>query len=340
LALLVAGLPRERFAVHVCALEDGPLAAELRRAGCAVTVLGGRWQFDPMSWWRLRRYLAELRPAIVHAWCPPSRAYALPNTSRLVATWRPERSTTSAAMLVEWAVAARCRAIVVDCESARRQALGLQLPSERIRVIANGVAPSATPAVTRGQLLAQLGLPAGGYLIGLVGPLYADKGVKDAIWAADLLKVIRDDVHLLVFGDGPHLDRLRRFRRQVVINDKVHFLGVRRDLLQWLPHLDVFWSASRRPRQSNAILEAMAAGLPVVAADTEAARGLVIPQTTGYLVLPGHRAGLAARTQQLLEDAGLRRRFGEAAKQRAEQQFSLQRMIDSYAELYRDVMKI
>ena len=64
------------------------------------------------------------------------------------------------------------------------------------------------------------------------GRFWPQKRVKDAIWAADLLKVIRDNVHLLVIGDGPHRDRLHRFRDQVVIADKVHFLGSRNDVPQ------------------------------------------------------------------------------------------------------------
>ena len=83
-------------------------------------------------------------------------------------------------------------------------------------------------------------------LIGWAGRLEADRGGKDAIWAADLLKVIRDDVHLLIFGAGPHRDRLVRFRDQVEIADKVHFLGDRGDLEEFLPHLDQFWSTRRR----------------------------------------------------------------------------------------------
>ena len=141
--------------------------------------------------------------------------------------------------------------------------------------------------------------------------------MKDAIWAADLLKVIRDDVHLLVFGDGPHRDRLRRFREQVVIRDKVHFLGHRNDLWQWLPHFDVFWSTSGYEGQSNAILEAMAAGVPVVATDIPGTRELVVPGETGFLVRVGHRAGFARWTNQLLDDATLSRRLGQAGRQRA-----------------------
>ena len=125
--------------------------------------------------------------------------------------------------------------------------------------------------------------------------------MKDAIWAADLLKVIRDDVHLLVIGDGPQRDRLRRYRDQVRIGDKVHFLGERGDVPRLLPHFDVLWSTSGYEGQSNVILEAMAAGVPVVATDIPGTRELVISDTTGYLVPVGDRAGFAKYTAPAAE---------------------------------------
>ncbi len=171
----------------------------------------------------------------------------------------------------------------------------------------------------------------------MVGRLWPQKRVKDAIWAADLLKVIRDDVHLLVVGDGPQRDRLRRFRDQVDIRSKVHFLGHRDDVSRLLPHFDVLWSTSGYEGQSNAILEAMAAGVPVVATDIPGTRELVQPGVTGYLVSVGDRAGFAKHTEHLLNDSALAARFSAAARQRARSEFSVEKMVARYAELYREL---
>ena len=118
-------------------------------------------------------------------------------------------------------------------------------------VIPNGAPAGPAGATTRGQLLAELGLPEQSRLVGLVGRFRPQKRVKDAIWAADLLKVIRDDVHLLVIGDGPHATACVRFRDQVGIADKVHFLGERGDVPRWMPHFDVLWSTSGYEGQSR-----------------------------------------------------------------------------------------
>ena len=181
-------------------------------------------------------------------------------------------------------------------------------------MIPNGVPrprPSARPARS---CWPSSGLPEGSRLVGLIGRLWPQKRVKDAIWAADLLKVIRDDVHLLVIGDGPQRDRLRKFRDQVRIRDKVHFLGERGDVPRLLPHFDVLWSTSGYEGQSNAIMEAMAAGVPVVATDVPGTRDLVVHGETGYLVPVGDRAGFARQTNRLLDDADLARRLGEAGR--------------------------
>ena len=102
-----------------------------------------------------------------------------------------------------------------------------------------------------------------------------------------------------------------------------------------MPHFDVFWSTSAREGQSNAILEAMAAGVPVVATDIAGTRDLVVPEATGYLAAVGHRAGFTRWTQRLLDDAALRERLGEAGRQRVRSEFGLEKMVARYVELYR-----
>jgi glycosyltransferase involved in cell wall biosynthesis len=212
------------------------------------------------------------------------------------------------------------------------------LPAEKFRVIPSGVEPPQPSTTTRRQLLAELGLPENSRLIGLVSSLQSRNRVKDAIWAADLLKVIRKDVHLLIIGDGPHRDQLRRFRDQVRIADFVHFLGQRSDLHRLLPHLDLLWSTNPYEDQSSAILDAMAVGVPVVAGDTPGMRELVLHQQTGFLVPIGDRTGFARHSHQLFEDPTLAECLGQAAQERAHREFPSDKMVSCHVQMYRQIL--
>jgi glycosyltransferase involved in cell wall biosynthesis len=225
--------------------------------------------------------------------------------------------------------------IVVNSSGVRDFYVSRGLSAEKFVVIANGVEPFDPGAPTsRGQLLAELGLPPDARLIAAIGRLWPQKRIKDLIWAADLLKVARDDAHLLIIGDGPQRWRLLRFRDQVEICDRVHFLGQRSDVPRILAHVDCLWLGSGYEGQSNAILEAMAAAAPVVATDIAGNRDLVRHEETGYLAPVGDRAAFARRTSALLDDPELARRLGLAGQKRVREEFSVEKMVRRHAALY------
>jgi len=345
MGLLVRGLRGQGFDVHVCALSrGGPLEAELAGAGIEVTVIGKRWRLDPRTFWRLRRHVGRLRPDLIHAWMFAANAYGYAaagscGVRRFVAGQRcVDPWKTGLQLAVDRYVGRRADCTVANSPAVRDFYVGHGVPAEKIRVIANGVEPPQPIGTTREELLGELGLPDDCRLVAVIGRLWAQKRLKDAVWAADLLKVIRDDVHLLVIGDGPHRDRLRRFRDQVVIRDTVHLLGHREDVPRFVPHLDALWSSSAYEGQSNAILEAMAAGVPVVATDVPGTRDLILPGRTGYLVPVGDRAALARATQRLLENPDLARELGTAGRRRAVEHFSVGRMVRQHVELYEELL--
>jgi len=345
MSLLARRLPRDEFDVHVCVLtRSGPRAAELDAAGVPTVVIGKRWKLDPRAFWRLRRHVARLRPDLLHTWIFAADSYGraaglscgvrhMICGLRCVDPWKGRLQ-----LAVDRALARRTSRIVANSPGVKDFYVGKGLPAEQIEVIANAVEPLPPSTVSRQQLLAELGLPRDARLVGLLGRLWAQKRVKDAIWAADLLKVIRPDVHLLILGDGPLRQRLWRYRDQVEIRDKVHFLGERGDVAKIMPHLDVLWSTSAYEGQSNAIMEAMAAGVPVVATDIPGTRDLVVDRETGYLFPVGDRAALAKWTDRILNDAALADRLGQAARKRMIDEFSVERMVGAYADLYRRVL--
>ena len=341
LCLLARGLPADQFEVHVCALSrGGPIGDVLALAGIPVHVIGRRWPADPTTFWQLVRHVKAVRPETIHAWQAAGRAYAAAaarccGVPRLAAVWREVQSNQGPLQAtIDRYVGRQASAVVATCPAVRDYCTAQGIAAEKIAVIPSGACKALPPVATRGQILGRLGLPESVRLIGWAGRLEADRGGKDAIWAADLLKVIRDDAHLLIFGAGPHRDRLVCFRDQVEIADKVHFLGERGDFDEFLPHFEQFWSTRRLPGTSQAILEAMAAGVPVVASDVPGTRDLIAHEATGYLFAPGHRAGLVRWAEYLLNHADAARQIGAAGRQRVEGEFSAEKMVQSWSRIY------
>ena len=345
MALLAAGLPREEFDVHVCVLtRTGPLESELRASGIPLVLIGKQWRADPLAYFRLRRLVARLRPDLIHTWLFAANSYGraagiacgvkcLVAGERCVDPWKG-----CLELWIDRYLARFTARIVANSSGVRDFYVSHGVPAGKFVVIPNGVPPAKPSPVSRDQLLAELGLPGGTALIGLIGRLWPQKRVKDAIWAADLLKVIRRDFHLLVIGDGPHRHRLELFCDQCRIRDHVHFLGHRSDVPRILPHLNVLWSTSAYEGQSNAIMEAMAAGVPVVATDIPGTSDLVVHGRTGYLFPTGDRAALARHTNRLLNDPALAKQLGASARQRMLEQFSVEAMVRRYTELYRELL--
>lgn len=347
MTLLATRLPRDEFEVHVCALtRGGPLLVDLRRGGVPATVIGKRWKLDPQAYWRLKRHVARLGPDLIHTWLFAANSYGRAagiacGVEHLVAGERcvdPWKGWTELA--IDRCLARRTARIVAPSGGVREFYVQHGLPADKMLVIPNAVEPPQPSPTTRQQVLAELGLPENSHLVAMVGRLWPQKRIKDAIWAADLLKRIRNDVHLLIIGEGPHWDRLRRFRDQVEIRDNVHFLGHRDDVPRLMPHFDLLWSTSAYEGQSNSIMEAMAAGVPVVATDIAGTRDLVLHGKTGYLIPVGKpgRAVITKYTDRILNDAHLARRLGEAARERMLKQFTVEKMVARYADLYRQLL--
>jgi len=344
--LLATHLPREQFEVHVCVLtHTGPYESDLRAAGVPVTLIGKRWKIDPAAYAALRKEIRKLSPDLVHTWLFAANCYGRQAAfaagvkhvvagERCVDPWK-----TWYELAIDRHLAQRTNKIVTNTRGVRDFYVDRGIAPDKFVIIANGM--ESVPlrgSPTREQLSAELGLPPDARLIGAVGRLWPQKRYKDLIWAAELLHAARDDVHLLIIGDGPQRDALIRFRNDVNVRERVHFLGERSDVPELLPLLDCFWLGSEYEGQSNALMEAMLAGVPVVATDIPGNRDLVLPDQTGYLVPVGDAAAMARQTQLILDEVGRAARFGAAAQHRIRTEFSVEKMVQRHADLYQQLV--
>lgn len=345
LALLVTHLPREEFDVQVCALtRGGELASDLKQAGIPLTILGKRWKADPTCYWKLRKLIAQLKPDIVHTWMFTPGVYGRVagrqlGVPRLI---HSERCADQWKSNWQWAfdrrLAASTDRIVANSTGVRDFGVEHGIPAEKFVVIPNGIDPAPPSNVTKAELLQELGLPPGVPLIGAVGRLWPQKRVRDLIWAMELLHIIRPDAHLLIIGEGPERHALERYVRTIEGTSYMHFLGHRSDVPRILPHLDLFWQGSGYEGMPNAVMEAMAAGVPVIATDIPGTRDLVVHGETGFLYPIRGRKEFCKKSDELLADLPTARRLGAAGQARILKQFPLAPMIESHAQLYREVL--
>lgn len=337
-------LATDGFEVHVAALDamDG-LRRTAPTASVECTSLGRRSRFDPIALERLRRLIHRLRPDIVHSWNADAAWYAClaslgSKAKRVVGQYRIEPWRSRAAWMIDRRMVTRdARLVSHSTVVARWWARGLGLPLQSVSIVSPGVSAGRTSDVSREELLRDLQLRADSRLIGVIGRLVPEKRVKDLIWAADLLRVLHDNLRLLIIGDGPLRPQLRQYARLASDLEHIQFLGERADVWRILPHLEVLWNSDEGRAPSMAILEAMASGVPVVASDTPINRELIVDGETGFLIPLLERSGRADRarsTDRLFTDAKFAGQLAENAKCRAAEQFGGERMLRAYSKIY------
>jgi len=345
-SLLATRLPKDQFDVHAVALtRSGPYEKLLREHNIPLTVLGKRWKFDPFCLLRLKRLISRINPDIVHSWLFAANAAA-----RLVAGKKPNPKVIVSERCVDswksgWQLRLDRRQIgrttkLIGNSAGVADFYAKQgVPRDKIVVIPNGVSFPSGKIVDRDSALAEFDIPPGAGVVGFVGRLAPQKRVKDLIWATQLLRQITNGVYFLVVGDGPEREQLMALAQHVGCDHLVRFVGHRDDVSKLMPLMNVFWLASDFEGMSNSILEAMAAGVPVVASDIPPNRELVIDGETGFLVKAGDSVGYAQFADRLLADRELWDRLSNASRKRVETEFSIEKMVEAHAALYRQVVE-
>lgn len=214
--------------------------------------------------------------------------------------------------------------VLVNSEAARTELRErFSVPDDRIVAVGTGIdigrIDSAAP---NDALVESLGL-SGRPIVGIVAKLSPIKGHRYLLEAMRLLRESRPEAALMIVGDGPLRTRLEQQTTELGLADDVRFVGSRDDVASLLKVMSVFVLSSTSEGSPNAVLEAMAAGLPVVATDVGGLPEMVSSGRTGVLVPPREPIALAAALSDLLGDAERAAAMGRAARDAVEREHDL-----------------
>lgn len=351
LTLLATGLPRDEFEVNVITLtRGGPYEKILKEHQIPVTNLKKRFKFDPFAFRALKKTLQQQQPDILHTWLFAANSYGRMAVKNFAASKKRPKVIVSERCVDSWKsnwqhnidrrLLPQTSLLVGNSQGVVDFYREKNVPESILRVVCNGIPiPDSTVSETeRNQLLQEYDLPQDSRLIAFVGRLARQKRVEDLLWALQLLRQMNDNVKLLIIGDGPERARLEQMAHKYTVTPHVCFLGHRPDVKKLFPLFELFLLASDFEGQSNSIMEAMSYGIPVVASDIQPNQELVVHGETGFLTSVGDCTGYAQYAERILADPLLAKEMGTASQKRMQEEFSVDKMVQSYAALYREVL--
>lgn len=351
---LARHLDRRRFDPQIWTCIDGigPRSrAALGPAGVRVASLGMRGFGDLRGLARLVRLMRRESVDLIHARLQRAGFYArlaAPLAGRPIVLvnvvnmyghhFESQHGRLKAAPLL---AAERATRGLVDRWVANSAAAAADLVSaigierQSIAVVPNAVdaEPFVAAAARRAAARAALGLDADTVVVGSVNRLVPLKRVSLLIDA--VARIQGANIHLLLVGDGPERHALEAQSRALSV--PVTFTGHRHDVPELLSAMDIFAFASSSEGQPNAVLEAMAAGLPVVAASLPAFEGVIADGVHG-VVVEASAEQMADALRSLAVDPAARARLGAAAKREVESRFSTRAMVEAYEHIYADAL--
>jgi glycosyltransferase involved in cell wall biosynthesis len=337
-ALLASALQEEGHRVRVITFAEGGVFAEvLRGRGIPIRALPRGSGLGLGSLARLARLLRRSRPTIVHSflWSANFRArvgcLVCPGARSIISLRGFDDELKSHHRIVEHLLDWRTDVVVANCralgDEARRRRIGRRARHE---IIYNGIEPSPAPRiVTEG--------PRQGLQVGFIGRLERKKNPLALVPAVAPLCREFPTLKIVVVGDGALREDLVAEIRRRGLADRFELAGYQKDVLPWYGRLGVIVNTSISEGCCNVILEAMRAGLPVVATAVGGNNETVVDGVTGFLVPPGQPEAMADALRRILGDPGLARRLGQGGRKLVAERFALDRMVAGYLDLYRRV---
>ena len=348
---LVQGLDKERYKPTVGVFYRGKELDENfeRIKGLRVAYLDKKGSLDFFFLWNLALLLKRERFEIIQPYNVSARLIGLvaAKIARIPFTVMTERTaralySTPGSRIYQFfeRYAMRCATVVVANSMAGRHfAVARGMPRHKTYVIYNGIDPFRLAATKDFHPRERFHIGKNELVVGMIARLEWQKDPLTFIRAAKIVTGDYPDVRFFVVGDGPLNDELRVLSRNTGMAGKIVFAGSHVAVGDYLNIMDVFVLCSRRIEGcSNAVLEALTMGVPVVATDVGGNREIIEEGVTGFLVEPENPIQLAAKITRLLRDKKLHKRMSAEARSCAQRRFSQKTMVTAYEQLYEQAL--
>jgi glycosyltransferase involved in cell wall biosynthesis len=328
---LAEGLDPERYRIHALFLAGaGPLVAALQQAGVPAGSLDwGHGVRDPVGAWRFWNSLRSQNFAIVHLHFGGRSVSGL---ARFAAQAKIVRHLHGRILEPRGLTPRNFSARGADAVVAVSRAVAKRVVDGPVRVIYAGLpVPADGPPARWRSAQSEI-------IIGTAGRLVELKGIEYLLRAAATLRHEFPTLRVEIAGSGPQREKLEEAAAHADITEQVKFLGWIDDLAAVLPRWDIFAMPSLEEGFPIAALDAMAAGLPVVATPVGGVPELIEDGKTGWLVPPRDAQALALRLRLLLANPELCLSVGAAAYARVRDHFNSAQMVKGFEQLYHELL--
>ena len=346
---LLRGIDRSRYEPAVCCLLfEGEWAHKIRELGIPIHVLGLKKIYGLKALHRLFRLIHLIKRGrydIVHNFlfaanvfgtlaAKFARARVVINSRRQAGYWNENPNR-----LVWRFVNKYSDCVIANSENVKSFIASNEgTDADKILVIHNGIEiTSSLPK--RGKIRKELSLSDDSIIVCIVANLSTVKGYSYLVRAFEKIDTACPTVHLVCVGDGPLRKHLEKQVRDRGLNETVHFLGRRENVLEILADADIGVMASLSEGMPNAILEYMLAGIPVAATAVGGITDIIRHDENGLLVSPGDVEALSETLMRLCESSQLRKELATGGRKDVEQRFNAKRMVEDYDHVYSRLVK-
>jgi L-malate glycosyltransferase len=311
--------------------------------GLDLVPLAPKTEMDLTAAWRLSRILKQLKPDVVHAHDPHAVAMAALALSMSTQLAKPP---LVAARRVDFHLRgnslSRWKYRQVDCficasEAIRQMLIGDGVPAARVVTVHEGIDIERVERTEPANLHGEFWLPHQAPIVGNVAALVPHKGQRHLVEAARLVVQQVPDTRFIIAGQGELQPQLERQIKDYHLEKHVMLAGFRPDVLSLHKAFDIFVMSSVTEGLGTSLVDAMAAGKPIVGTRAGGIPEVVADGETGILVPPRDHDAMAEAIVRLLKDETLRRQMGDAGRARARSLFSAERMVQNTLNVYQRV---